>query len=207
MEKRIYCIGSNSNGYWIDNGIFVDSPELADIVVFPGGSDVCPENYGCKDLPEADNWPSARRDEEEIEIFNSMKPTQMAIGICRGHQLLATRFGGILVQDCSGHWGSTHEIVNNRGHKVMTNSYHHQMVYLPSLDPSTYELLYWSSTKLSSYYIGDKIDADLITKEPEIIMFQKEGMPRSLGIQGHPEMMSPNNEFVKVVNKIVNKYF
>lgn len=207
MVKKVYIVSSGpSNGYWIDDCKIVQNLKDADIVVFPGGADVDPSNYGCKDDPNAGNWPSLARDEREIDVFNHMSSNQIAVGICRGHQLLATRFGGILIQDCEHHFDGPHAIINEQGDEYVTTSLHHQMVYLPSLDPRDYDLLYWAAPKRSRYYIGDKIDESLVEKEPEVMVFHREGLPLSIGIQGHPEMMDVNSLFVKMINSIIKKY-
>ena len=207
MVRKIFVVSSGpSNGLWIDGCEIVKNLKDADIVVFPGGADVDPSNYGCKDDPHAGNWPNKTRDAIEIEVFNKMSSNQIAVGICRGHQLLATRFGGILIQDCENHFNGPHKIINNLGEEYITTSLHHQMVYLPSLDPRDYDLLYWAAPKRSKYYIGDRIDESLVEKEPEVMVFHREGMPLSIGIQGHPEMMSFDSPFVKMINSIIKKY-
>ena len=120
-------------------------------------------------------------------------------------QLIAAMYGGILIQDVTNHAGGCHKITNGQESYTVT-SLHHQMIYPWVLDPADYDILYWSERRRSSHYYGDKIDPDKVVVEPEMAVFHRRGMPLCLGVQGHPEMMSQNDPFVRKINEILLSY-
>lgn len=186
---NVYVVGYGKNyPCWIKDYQLVDRLEDADIVYFTGGEDVAPVMYGCLEHPTT--YSNINRDREEKAIFDKIRQDQIAIGTCRGNQFLTVMNGGILVQNCRHHalWG-THEITNGKD-KYQITSTHHQMSYPFYMDKNHYDILYWAEN-LSDIYEGDKIDPSLIDKEPEITYFHVPGKPKCLGIQGHPEMMTP----------------
>ncbi|MDQ6709291.1 MAG: gamma-glutamyl-gamma-aminobutyrate hydrolase family protein [Candidatus Dormibacteraeota bacterium] len=70
-----------------------------DGIVFPGGADVAPSEYGEEAIGEL-NVVEAARDRTELQLarwaFEADLPT---LGICRGQQLLNVALGGSLFQD------------------------------------------------------------------------------------------------------------
>lgn len=198
--KKIYVVGGDTNyAKWIHNAELVDKPEDATIVLFTGGEDVDPSIYGKK--THATTSSNIDRDLEEKKIFDSMESWQLAVGICRGSQLLCALNGGILVQDCSGHarW-DTHTITDGNKFTEITST-HHQMQYPWNLKSSDYDLLYWTAPSLSSYYDGDGINE--VPYEPEIVLYHAGGNPRSLAIQGHPEMMREDAPVIEILNNLI----
>lgn len=119
-------------------------------------------------------------------------------------QLLCVLNGGLLIQDCDNHAGCSHKITNGIDAFTIT-SLHHQMIYPFNLNPSNYDILYWSATKRCSHYNGDKINPESITVEPEIAVFHREGFPVCLGVQGHPEMMH-YGDLHDMLNDLILKY-
>ena len=205
--RKVYVVGMGT-GYAnpIKNKQLVNTIQEADIVLFTGGADVDPSIYGKKAIEAT--WPSLRRDIYEKEFYEAMRPDQLAIGICRGLQLFCALNGGNLVQDTTNHAGPDHTVkILETGDIFMVSSLHHQMVYPFDMPNSDYTILGISEHNRSSYYAGDGIDPDVIKNfgEPEIVLFHKEGKPVSFGIQGHPEMMSPNSLFVQYENEMIEK--
>ena len=189
---EVYVVGGDTYYMnWIKNAKRTYDYRNADIVFFTGGEDVSPDLYGCKPHPTTYNNPN--RDEHEVRIFKNLNPDQLVVSACRGSQFCCVMNGGKLIQNCHHHaiWG-THEIINDKGDKYQITSTHHQMQYPFDLDPKDYDILYWAD-HLSDVYEGDKIDPKKIIKEPEIILYHKEGLPKCLAIQGHPEMMEPTD--------------
>lgn len=90
MEKvKIFVVGGATEyASWIDNHVLVDNIEDADIVLFTGGEDVDPSMYKKEKHPRT--FSNIKRDEEEMKIFKSIKPHQLALGICRGLKLWLT---------------------------------------------------------------------------------------------------------------------
>lgn len=73
--------------------------ERLDGIVFPGGADVAPAEYGEQALPDI-NVVEPARDSTELRLarwaYDAGLPT---LGICRGQQLLNVALGGTLYQD------------------------------------------------------------------------------------------------------------
>lgn len=205
MNKKVYVVGRQT-GYasWIDDCELVNNINDAKIVLFTGGEDVDPRFYGCKRHPST--WSTPERDEYEIKMFNKMRKDQLALGICRGLQLLNVLNGGILIQDVSNHAiGRTHEITDGYTSYDIT-SLHHQMVYPWTIKPEYFQILFKSFNTRSDYYEGDKIDLGVVVQngEPEVVLYQVPDKPVCLGIQGHPEMMPQDRPVVKMFNKLLN---
>lgn len=201
-ELKIYVVGgADYYASWINNHKLVDNIEDADIVLFTGGEDVDPSIYGKAKHPRT--FSNIERDKEEMKIFKSIKPHQLALGICRGSQFLCAANGGLLIQDCDNHaMYGTHEISNGEI-SVSITSTHHQMQYPYKLDRKDYEVLYWACPNRSNYYDGDGING--MGEEPEIVLYKVNGNPVSLAIQGHPEMMREDAPVINILNELVEK--
>lgn len=80
---KIFVVGG-ALGYatFLEGMSLVDKVEDADVVLFTGGEDVTPSLYDCKKHPAT--YCNPNRDLEEKEVFNMIKPDQIALGICRG---------------------------------------------------------------------------------------------------------------------------
>lgn len=81
--KKIFVVGSALNyASFIKDSVLTSDMKEADIVLFTGGEDVNPALY------KADPHPSTvfnkERDKAEVSVFKKIKPTQLALGICRG---------------------------------------------------------------------------------------------------------------------------
>lgn len=80
---KIYVVGpAKQYSRWIENHIYTDNLEEADVVLFTGGEDVDPSLYGCEKHPTTHS--NIKRDLEEKAIFEKVRPDQLCIGICRG---------------------------------------------------------------------------------------------------------------------------
>ena len=203
---KVFVVGGSIHyANWIKDVQLVDNPQKAQIVLFTGGEDVDPSMYGCKKHPST--WSNIARDLKEKEIFESIRPDQLVIGICRGSQFCSSVNGGLIVQDVRNHalWG-THEITNSKD-KYQITSTHHQMQYPYNLPDEDYDVLYWAEGRSKGYYEGDKIDPKVIMKkgEPEIVLYHKKGNPKCLAIQGHPEMME-YGKLHDILNDLIEKY-
>lgn len=203
---KVFVVGGDIHyANWIKNCQLVDDPKKAQIVIFTGGADVDPSMYGCEKHPRT--WSNIERDKKEKVLFEILKLDQLVLGICRGSQFLCTMNGGLLVQDVINHaiWG-THEITNGKDTYQITST-HHQMQYPYNLSEEDYEVLYWANGRSHGYYAGDKINPNIITEkgEPEIVLYHKEGRPKCLAIQGHPEMME-YGELHDMLNNLIEKY-
>lgn len=199
---KVFVVGS-ALGYanFLEGASLVDNVEDAEVVLFTGGEDVTPSLYGCKKHPTTYSNPS--RDQKEKEVFNQIKPNQVALGICRGSQFLCVMNGGLLIQNVYNHAvGGTHLITNGKDGYHITST-HHQMQYPYNLNTDDYDILYQSERRSHSYE-GDKINEEVVATngEPEIVLYHKEGLPKCLAVQGHPEMI-PDSPVAKMISNLV----
>ena len=205
--KKIFVVGSALNyADFINDSILTSDMSEADIVLFTGGSDVSPALY--KTRPHRSTMCDKERDKAELSVFKKIKPNQLALGICRGSQFLCVMNGGKLVQDCCNHsiWG-THSITDGEINYEITST-HHQMQYPYNLNDEDYDVLFTSSgLRSAGYYEGGNINTGTIMEkgEPEIVLYHKEGMPKCLGIQGHPEYMRSDAPVIEMLNNLINK--
>lgn len=203
MNRRklnVFVVPGMNGDRFFENHRNVQNQEDADVVVFTGGADINPAIYGKK--AHESTYYSSYRDQYEIEAWNNMKPEQLAIGLCRGSQLLCALNGGILVQNVSSHCGG-HRMMNANGVMFPITSIHHQMMYPWNMPEEDYDVLFWAD-HLSRCYEGDGVDLEVMKNnvEPEICVFHREGFPKCLAIQGHPEMM-PKCPTTDMINDLI----
>lgn len=205
MEKiKVYVVGGDTSyASWIENHELVDNLEDANIIMFTGGADVDPSLYGKRKHPET--YSDLARDLKEKEIFDKIRPDQLAVGCCKGAQFLTVMNGGILIQDCYGHAISYTHTISNGKIFVDISSTHHQMMYPFDLDRNNYRILYWAEPQLSRYYGGDGIYPDDVLVEPEIVYYYTPNKPKCLAIQGHPEIMREDAPIIDILNKLIKQ--
>lgn len=205
MKKlKVYVVGDFGQNYprWISNYTLVFNLQDADVVFFTGGEDVSPVIYNCQKLPATYN--NFARDAYEKQIFESINPKkQIAMGVCRGSQILCALNGGVLVQDCDNHAiGGTHKITTIEGEEYDITSTHHQMQDPYGLPENQYEVFAWANR--STHYEGYKLHPDkLAEKEPEIVIYNVPNNPVCLAIQGHPEMMNNEAPIIEKLNQLL----
>lgn len=200
---KIYVVGGANNYVnFIENVQLTDKLEDAQLVVFTGGEDVTPKLYGCK--KHRTTCSNLKRDQEEQAIFNKIDPKkQVCYGSCRGSQFLAVMNGGKLIQNVCNHaTGFTHGISDGSRIYQITST-HHQMQYPFNLKEKDYDLLFTSYGVESDFYEGDGIDPNVVLgREPEIVLYHKENLPKCLAVQGHPEMI-PDSPVAKMINNLI----
>jgi len=208
MSKiKIYVVGSAKRyASFIKNHILVEKMEDSDIVLFTGGEDVNPEVYGHK--PNQKSYFSKERDLREIKEFEKARMLGKGmVSICRGSQLITALSGGTLIQHVSNHAiAGTHKIKFLEDEKEMyITSTHHQMMNPFGLDESEYDLIAVSASKRSfTYEQSSPSDQALnMASEPEIVYYKAF---KALAIQGHPEMMSKDEDVVIKINSLINTY-
>ena len=167
----------------------------ADLVIFPGGSDVSPSRY--KQTNNGSYGINLERDDREFSIFSTLirlRKTPKMLGICRGVQLLNVGLGGSLIQDLE-RVGKFHDYV----HKVEYDDPDNPLAWLGTVNSLHHQALdYVSTGPFSGYNI---ICRDTRTKVIEAISWDND----ILGVQYHPEMFetSLRKEFFDVVKKWV----
>ena len=206
--KKIFVVGSALNyADFIKDSVLTSNMSEADIVLFTGGEDVSPSLYKTRQHPTTRC--NKERDKAEVSVFKKIKPTQLALGICRGSQFLCVMNGGKLVQNCWNHaLRDTHGIIGDNNIEYEITSTHHQMQYPYNLNEGDYHVLFTTSCLRSSgCYEGGNINIETIINkgEPEIVLYHKEGMPKCLAIQGHPEYMRPNAPVIEMLNNLIDE--
>lgn len=202
--KKIYVVG-NATYYanFIKNHELVSDLKEANIVLFTGGEDVDPSLYGCE--KHSTTYSNLERDLYEKEIFEQVSENQLVVGVCRGSQFCCVMNGGILIQHCENHGiRGTHSIYEPSTNRLYDiTSTHHQMQYPFKLPHAT--ILMHSYPHRSLRYFGDKVNVDLVTEEPEVVLYQTPNKPVCLAIQGHPEYMPSDSPIVVRLNEIINQ--
>ena len=199
---KVYVVGPATHyTNFMSNVELTDDIKKAKVILFTGGEDVDPSIYGKRKHPETHS--NLKRDLKEKEIFEKIRPDQLAVGVCRGSQLLCALNGGNLVQDCSGHaLYTTHPIYSFEGDMVYEiTSTHHQMQYPFDLPNNEYQILYYGVDGRD--FRGDGIDSRYLNGcNPEVVLYKRPGLPKCLAIQGHPEMI-PNSPVAKMLDKLI----
>lgn len=124
---------------------FVDS---LDGMLFPGGVDVDPAEYGAEREPECQPANHVLDKLERRVLEACMRRKMPVLGICRGCQLINVGLGGTLMQDVPKRFGTVHQMAKDApspfdhevnivpdtmlheimGGNIMVDSYHHQCV-------------------------------------------------------------------------------
>ena len=202
---KVFVVGGATNyANFLEKASLVDRVEDANVVLFTGGEDVDPSLYGCK--REQCTHSNLKRDLAERAIFEKVRPDQVCLGCCRGSQMLCVMNGGILVQHCYNHAiGYTHGITDGSTLYQITST-HHQMQYPYNLNRADYDVLFTTEPRRSPEYVGEKINQNAIINngEPEIVLYHKEGFPKCLAVQGHPEMI-PDSPVAKMISDLVKR--
>ena len=191
-----------------DSGVEVVADEvsksLAALVIW-GGADISTGLYD----EDGGKWTHANRDlsardKKEVDACKAAIAQGIPIiGVCRGAQLLCALAGGKLIQHVEGHNGGDHAITTSDGREMRTSSVHHQMMYPYAVK---HELLAWSKTPRSYLYCFNNKDEPkrhLEHPEAEVVWFPE---IKGLAIQGHPEFMREDEEFVSYCMELVRKY-
>jgi putative glutamine amidotransferase len=163
--------------------------ERLDGIVFPGGADIAPEEYGEQPIGNV-NIIEAPRDRTELTLarwaFADNLPT---LGICRGQQVLNVALGGTLYQDLR-HQGVTDVEHSDADGRVRT-----AMIHRVRLDPNSRlaQLIDQTSIEVNSlHHQAVKTIAPQLkvtgTSEDGVIESLESGDRRFLiAVQWHPE--------------------
>lgn len=212
-KKRLICASDYGTEYHFVHlfdeclNNIPDDLNFNDTILLEGGADIGPDIYG-EPLGKHTHPFYARDDIEKGWIKKGQQVNAGFIGICRGAQLLtAIQPLGKLIQHVSGHQ-QTHAMKVIGGDVITTSSLHHQMMYPFDLPKDHYKMLAVAIPSRSKFYLdgGNNDLSGLLPSnfvEPEVVWYPK---IRGLAIQGHPEYMAPNTQFVKYCVSLVKEY-
>ena len=181
----------------------VKNPKDIDLVLFTGGEDVNPANYG--ESVGKHTGINQKRDQKEMDTFYRFKGNSFLLGICRGSQLLTVLNNGRLIQHVEGHCRD-HSILVRGGLRYNITSSHHQMLYPFNLNEKDYELIAYSEYFQSKTYLNGNNEEIELSKdflEPEIVYYKNTD---SLCIQGHPEWNHCEKRTSNFCLNLIDKY-
>jgi GMP synthase-like glutamine amidotransferase len=181
-----------------------------DLILFTGGEDVNPQEYG-ESVGKFTHF-NKNRDylEKNSMFFKDSFRNIPKLGICRGAQFLTVLSGGSLIQHVNGHAGSNHSITFKEGAfeggSFEITSTHHQMMFPYNMPQEDYSIIAYSSYFMSNTYLnGNDEEKDLPQgfEECEIVFYPK---TNSLCIQGHPEFSNCPENTRHVILETIKTY-
>lgn len=177
---------------------FVDDPLDADMVIFTGGADVSPKEYG--ETAIAKTLADPARDKEDNELYDLCIANGIPmLGICRGAQFLWVKKGGKLYQHVDKHNSGEHDIyMFAEGKKYRASSVHHQMARPEALEG----LKVIANACISTSRESQMWTHTGPTSDFEIFAFQNDAI---LCIQGHPEYPGFPN-FSALCIRLIDQY-
>ena len=172
-------------------------PNVADLVIFSGGSDVYPLLYG--EAPMEGTYYDKTRDDACVELFQKCaKDGIPMLGICRGAQFLWVMKGGKLWQDVNNHNAGEHTVtLLETNQQMKASSVHHQACRF-GVSGSRLLMSGGGSTVRKSQ---DAVQTGPLT-DIEGYVFEKDCI---LGFQGHPEY-SGYPVYSKICLDLIDKY-
>jgi hypothetical protein len=201
MKIRVHVLGSarpleEMFKKYKDDISIINNTNNADVVVFPGGSDINPGFYG--ENPIASTQTYRQNDERDYAVWNNWKndANKFFVGICRGAQFLNVMNGGKLWQDVNNHriGNKKHPMIDTLTDEIIqVSSTHHQMmrpnVYTGEILGIAFESTFWESDKGLLRCDGpDEKKRGLNPKvpqyDPEVVWYRN---TKSLCYQPHPE--------------------
>lgn len=182
--RKIFVVGNQTNyANWM-NGIVISSMKDADLVVFTGGEDICPEIYNVPENTHPKTHFNKDRDyEESLAFMEALELGKHIVGICRGAQLACVANNGRLIQDQLNP-NSKHMMITYDGKQLEVTSSHHQAQYPFNLPEDEYQVLGWTEGMLPFHHDGDTKEM-YPPQECEVVYYPK---TKCLGIQGHPRI-------------------
>lgn len=184
-----------ANGYEV-----VNTEDSADIIVFTGGTDICPLLY--KEPKGPQTHFNIERDFRCLNLFYNSQD-KIRVGICRGAQFLNVMCGGSLYQHVYNHH-TTHEVLDLATKEKWTmTSCHHQMM-IPTVDADI--LLEADEETQALQTLLEMPDEFVVGLEVEACYYPEE---KCFCFQPHPEYAgAPETEvwFFDYLEQIVNEF-
>ena len=185
--------------------------DLVDGLIFSGGPDIDPHEYGVDELHPTTYGISELRDKFEIELFRKAVERDMPVlGICRGVQLMNVALGGTLYQHVAEP-EVTDGTIGHRQHengKAFEDTAHSAKISDHPIARSVYPM---ATVPVNSFH--HQAIAEL-APDFEAVGYSDDGLVEAVvhagktfvfGVQWHPEMMFTRNQeqlspFTSLVN-------
>lgn len=171
-----------------------------DLLILWGGADISTSYYNQKPNYRSGSDVPSHRDTVEWRVLQLATEFEIPIlGVCRGAQLACCFAGGSLWQHVDHHEGMNHKLVLPDGKKLITNSYHHQLM----IPPKESVVIATSDIVRSPVKVGNGGSITATDPEPEVVYFPS---INCLGIQGHPEWVPYDNELNVYTREWIKEY-
>jgi putative glutamine amidotransferase len=158
--------------------------DALDGIVFSGGADVDPAQYGADAHPETDD-PQTRRDSGELALLRAALARDMpTLAICRGFQLLNVARGGDLVQHLP-------ETVGNDVHKHVPGEFAVHPVEVK--DGSRLAAIVGRGSEVTSHHhqglgrVGEGLVETAWASDGTLEAVEDPSLRFAVGVQWHPE--------------------
>lgn len=163
-----------------------------DGLLMPGGADIDPKYYG-QAVSEKCGKIEKNRDEGEWAMMEAFVPTgKPVLCICRGVQLMNVYFGGTLHQDIVDISSCKHSDFKNRADST------HGINLVPGT--KLHAILGSDSCRVNSMHhqaadrIAEGLVVNAVSEDGIVEGLEKEDHPFFVGVQWHPEHMSPRSK-------------
>ncbi len=179
--------------------------DLVDGIIFTGGEDISPLEFGEEPIREVDRI-CYDRDSMEMELFKRAYERKMPIlGICRGLQLINVALGGTLYQDIN------RQLPNSNGH-ISTYNIERGYHFIKIIDDTIlYDVIGENKIRVNSQHhqsvkeLGRDLRVNALAYDGVVEGIESTNGNFVLGVQFHPEaMISEHREFVNVFQYFIN---
>lgn len=212
---KIYSVFLNDDCHFLDwfadkgiELIFINGPdqlpawETGSFLLLHGGEDIWPGYYDQKPNKYVMKQSASHRDVMEFAILKkAIQETYPIFGICRGAQWLSILAGGALIQHLDGHGENGKHTLRILGEAtggedriIWCNTAHHQQMDLRNIPKNNYTVVATHPNKYTKRYGEGNELINSFHEDPEIVMFPE---INGYAVQGHPEWMQFNSNFVQ----------
>lgn len=154
-------------------------------ILFTGGGDVIPENYGVTDYDASRlGLPIAERDDFELPLARlAYRHDMPTLGICRGAQVLNAALGGTLHLHVDGHRQTAERPVTTHSVKIVPGTRLHAIIGSGTTEVNSFH--HQAADRVADCLRAAAVSHDGITEAVE-----DAGKRFFLGVQWHPEFLA-----------------
>ncbi len=179
--------------------------DRVDGVLFTGGGDVYPEQYGSQMHPLVAGV-DRDRDAIEIQLLQDIVRIKLPfLGICRGLQVINVAFGGTLYEDLLD------QRTNSLRHQYFPEFERTHLAHVVNFEPNSQltQILGVSSAQVNSLHhqginrIAPNLRTTAYAPDGLIEAFELEEYPFGLAVQWHPEWLPRKAEMVSLFEAFI----
>lgn len=168
-----------------------------DGIVFAGGEDVCPSEYGQEPHPKLG---SVCKERDFTELYLARAAHQRGIptlAICRGCQLINVALGGTLIQDLPEQRGVNHRFGSHDDYSSLEIA-RHSLKLVPNSRLASIleveEIGVNSSHHQAVERLGERLKVVAVSEDGTVEAIEDSSQKFFIGVQGHPERMCGRTE-------------